>query len=212
MKYEIFLWLLLIAGGFFAGSIMFCRLIPQLLLHRDVCAEHADRNPGAANVFSSCGVAMGMLCLVLDLAKGLLPVCAALKLLSPHSLWFAWVMAAPVLGHAIAPLNHFHGGKCIAASFGVLLALVPVSPVYLAILAVVYILFSTILRISPNDRRSIAAFGVFGLLSVVFSLYSRHFSVAIGCCAIAVTAIVRHLPAQLGAAEERPSLFSFKKR
>ena len=196
MRHAITLRLLLTAGGFLSGSIMFSKLIPQYLTHKDICAENADHNPGTANVFASCGVALGLLCLALDMAKGFLPVFVALQLLDLRNIWFAWIIAAPVLGHALAPLNHFHGGKCIATTFGVLIGLVPVSPVYLTILAVLYIFFSTILKISPNHHRSITVFSLFGLLSIAFSIYNRNYSVAIGCCVIALTAIIKHLPTQ----------------
>ena len=122
---EIFLWCALIIGGFLCGSIMFSRLLPLLIAGKDVSAESSDRNPGAANAFSACGVAIGMLCLLLDMLKGFLPVLLGRLLLNTNDLLFAAVIVAPVLGHAIAPLNRFHGGKCIATAFGVTIALMP---------------------------------------------------------------------------------------
>ena len=84
-----------IALGFLSGSIFYCRLLPMLLMHRDVCALSPDKNPGAANVFVHCGVPMGLLCLALDMAKGALPVVLALRVIDPARLAFAAVMAAP---------------------------------------------------------------------------------------------------------------------
>lgn len=37
--------------GFLSGSIFYCRLVPMLLVGKDVCALSDDKNPGAANVF-----------------------------------------------------------------------------------------------------------------------------------------------------------------
>ena len=188
---EVFLWCALIVGGFFCGSVMFSRLLPLLLTGKDVSAENADRNPGAANAFSTCGVAVGMLCLLLDMFKGFLPVLLGRLLLNTNDLLFALVIVAPVLGHAIAPLNRFHGGKCIATSFGVTIALMP-GCLAAPILALLYILFSTLIRIKPHRRRSILAFGLFALLIVPPLLYAGKTSYALACAAIALIAIYKH--------------------
>ena len=170
---------------------MFSYLLPKQLMNKDICAEHPDQNPGAANVFLSCGVEMGLLCLFLDMAKGFLPVCIALRRLGTDSLWFSAVMAAPVLGHAMGPLNHMRGGKCIATSFGVLLALLPASNV-VYILAALYILFSTVVKLNPHSKRSIVTFGLFALISVPLLLLGHKGYIAIGCAVIAITVIHKH--------------------
>ena len=184
-------WLLAIGGGFLAGSILFSRWIPRFFLGKDVTELSDDRNPGASNVFIHCGPLWGMLCLLLDVLKGFLPVYLAVRYLDTESLWFGLAMAAPVLGHGIAPFHHFHGGKCISTAFGCLLALLPVSPIVL-VLAVLYILFSTVLKISPNRLRSIAAFGLFGLISLAVLAHEQQYSLAVGCTLISLTAIWKH--------------------
>ena len=130
--------------GFLSGSIPFCYLLPKLLCQKDICKLSDDHNPGAANVFIHCGIPLGMLCLLLDMGKGLLPVYFASHLLDPTVLWFVPVILAPVWGHALGVFLHGHGGKCIATSFGVLIALAPISPIGLLSLAGLYIFFSTV--------------------------------------------------------------------
>lgn len=71
---ELVTTLLYAALGFLSGSVLYCRFVPLLLLKKDICALSPDKNPGAANVFVHCGVPMGLLCLVLDMAKGGVPV------------------------------------------------------------------------------------------------------------------------------------------
>ena len=111
------IWLALILGGFMLGSVMFSRILPRLIKGKDVTKLSDDGNPGAANVFSTCGIVLGMLCLLLDMGKGFAPVLLAQHLVDIHSMRFSAVLIAPVLGHALAPLNHFRGGKCIATAF-----------------------------------------------------------------------------------------------
>lgn len=170
---------------------MFCRVIPLYVKKIDVCARGADKNPGAANVFALCGPVTGTICLILDLAKGFAPVYLAAQHLPMSDLRFGLVMLAPVLGHALGVFNHWHGGKCIATSFGVLLAVFPFSPMLL-LLAGLYILFVAVVRIRPNRICSIVTFSTFGVLAPLWALYLSQPSVGLGCLLISCTAICKH--------------------
>ena len=198
-------WLLFILGGFLSGSVMYCSLIPPLRTGKDVCRLSADGNPGSANVFVHCGAGVGLLCLFLDMMKGFLPVWLAARALGMDAWPFAFVMAAPVLGHAVGMLNHFHGGKCIATSFGVLAALLPFSQLVF-LLAITYIFFSTLVKIHPNSRRSIVTFAVLAAGAVILD-GRRCLPIAVGCCMLAVTVIIKHVESiraleQAGQAED----------
>ncbi len=184
-------WLGFIVGGFLLGSCMFSQLLPRIFLRVDTSAVSDDHNPGCTNVFIHCGPIMGLTCLTLDLMKGFLPVYLSLQILDSSSLWFSLVLAAPVLGHAIAPMNHYHGGKCIATTFGVLLGLFPATHIVL-LLASIYIVFSTVLKINPNQLRSIAAFGLFGVFSLMILIQRYQYSVALGCILVSLIVIWRH--------------------
>ena len=188
---ELLILVSLIIGGFLLGSIMFSSLLPKLLMGRDICKLGSDHNPGSANVFVNCGIPMGMLCLSLDLLKGALPVFIACKLLDTSRAYFAVIMVAPVLGHAVGFFNRFHGGKCIATFFGVLLGMLPVSRIVF-LLAILYIFFSVCVKIKPNRCRSIVAFTLFGIVSTVFFLHNGQFSFAGGCSIISFIAIAKH--------------------
>lgn len=192
MKNQLTAQLFYIAFGFLLGSVMFSRILPRVFLKKDVCALSKDKNPGAANVFVHCGVPMGLLCLALDMAKGFVPVFLASRTTDVQKLLFAGVMVAPVLGHALAVFNDFHGGKCIATIFGVLIALLPLTPSGW-LLAGLYILFSGVIRVKPNRKCSLLTFTLFGTIAGV--LLTRHgkFSIAVGCVVMAFLAILKHL-------------------
>ena len=193
-KTSVWSWLLAVILGFLSGSILYSKHIPRLFLHKNICVNAPDQNPGASNVFSSCGIGWGLLCLALDMFKAYLPVRLAMQTLDMNSFWFAAVMAAPVAGHAIGIFDGFHGGKCIAASFGVMLALLDKTPIGL-LLAALYIFFSTIRKITPNRRRSIVTFTLFGILSFAILLYQGKASLALGTQAISGIAVSRHVHA-----------------
>ena len=191
MKNETIYWLILIAFGYLFGGVMFSRTLPKLFMKKDVCKLSDDGNPGSANVFKNCGVVMGMICLLCDMVKGFVPVILAVIYLDIRSLWFAGLLAAPVLGHATAPFYHFHGGKCIATAFGEMIALLPASRIGL-VLAGLYIFFSTVWKINPNRVRSIVTFGLFAILSTGWFFLTKEFSFMAGCLAISLTAMFRH--------------------
>lgn len=203
---EALLTFALIAFGFLLGGVMFSRTLPKLLTGKDVCALRADKNPGAANVFAVCGVPMGLLCLALDMLKAYLPVSLAARYMDTQSVWFALALAAPVLGHAVGVFNGFHGGKCIAAAFGAMLALANVSVTGLLLLAGLYIFFSVVVKVRPHRLRSMLVFALYGALAALF--YSLHGEtvLALGCGIIAATGVLRHTRRFCVAEDEKPRI------
>jgi glycerol-3-phosphate acyltransferase PlsY len=158
---------------------------------KNICELSLDKNPGAANVFSNCGIPMGMLCLILDMLKGFLPVFIACYFLNTENLAFSLVMTAPILGHALGIFNRFRGGKCISTSFGVVLGLMPVCRIGF-LLAIIYILFSVVIKISPHSLRSILSFSIFAVLAAVILCIVGKYSVALGCVLFSLIAVIKH--------------------
>lgn len=185
-------WILFMGFGFFAGSFLNCLVLPKIFKKIDICAVSKDHNPGAANVFIHCGIPFGFLCLFLDIFKGILPVYLAKRVLPITNIMFALIILAPVLGHAFSPLNNFHGGKCIATSFGVLIALMPQCYIVI-VLAVLYIAFSTIIKIPPHRKRSIITYTSFGIIAGYILMRDNLASIAFGCIAISMVVIMKHL-------------------
>jgi glycerol-3-phosphate acyltransferase PlsY len=130
----------LAASAFTLGAIPFSVIIGHLLLKKDVTG-YGDGNPGAANVFRAGNVGIGMLAVVLDVAKGVPFVCIAHAVfgLSPASVVI--VAVAAVLGHAFSPFLHWHGGKAVAVTFGVMLGLLPQYDVLLAFVIAMLLCF-----------------------------------------------------------------------
>ncbi len=176
--------------GYLSGSIMYAHLLPHMTKHIDIRKFSEDGNPGAANVFMHAGIPMGVLVLICELLKGALPVWFAARNTDISSLLFAFVMAAPVLGHAFPLFWMFkNGGKSIAVSFGVLLGLYPnLTPVY--ILAALYILFSLVIVIRPHFFRSVITFLVFTFCCLFIK--SLPVSISLGCLALSLTVILKH--------------------
>jgi acyl phosphate:glycerol-3-phosphate acyltransferase len=113
---------LLVMLGFWAGAIPFGVLIAR---RRGVdIREHGSGNIGATNVTRVLGPAAGAIVLLLDAAKGALPVWYAL-----HHTPDPWLVVgtggAALLGHCFSPFLEFKGGKGVATATGVFAVLVP---------------------------------------------------------------------------------------
>lgn len=125
-------WIIWIIAGYVAGSVPFGLLI-GLARGVDV-RKSGSGNLGTTNVGRVLGRQWGILCFVLDVLKGTLPVVgagAALGYLGRDPLnhtdawkWLA-VAAAAVLGHVFPIWLKFRGGKGVATSLGVLLGFWP---------------------------------------------------------------------------------------
>ncbi|MHC1712588.1 MAG: glycerol-3-phosphate 1-O-acyltransferase PlsY [Solidesulfovibrio sp.] len=103
--------------------------------------QAGSRNTGATNVARLCGTRYGVLTLLLDLAKGLLPVLAARAM--PFSwLFVSLVVLAAVVGHMYSVFLYGKGGKGVATTIGVFLAAAPL-PALCAVAACVLVIWAT---------------------------------------------------------------------
>ncbi|UCG46164.1 MAG: glycerol-3-phosphate 1-O-acyltransferase PlsY [Phycisphaerales bacterium] len=125
---------ILIIGAYLLGSIPFGLLIG--IAHGTDLRKIGSGNIGATNVARALGREWAYACFALDVLKGMLPMLAAMRLLSPGDaelrsdrivllwLWLA-VGCAAVLGHVFPIYLKFKGGKGVSTSFGVALGLWP---------------------------------------------------------------------------------------
>jgi acyl phosphate:glycerol-3-phosphate acyltransferase len=99
--------------------------------------EAGSGNIGATNVYRTMGRKIGILTLVGDCLKGLIPVLAA-KWLGLPDAWIAGIGLAAFLGHVYTIFLGFKGGKGVATALGVFLGTSPLSVLFgLAIFALV---------------------------------------------------------------------------
>lgn len=185
--------------GYLSGSLLWANFFGNLLAGEDVAADSPDGNPGAFNAFRYGGFWCGCLTLCFDVCKGFLPVrlfCRSAALMP--SIGLALVLAAPVIGHTHSVFHGFRGGKGIAVSFGCLLGLAPeLKP--LLVLAAVFILFSTVIKVSPHYYRTLATY--IAAIPAMF-LAVRSWAVRGGFLLIAQTIISK----LLGSKEEKDKL------
>jgi len=150
--------------GYLSGSLPWGLWLGRWVRHVDV-RTLGSHNLGATNVYRSLGPTVGIATLVLDMAKGAVPV-ALVPGLAPAQAFPGgreWCMAAvavaAVAGHVWTCFAGFRGGKGVATTAGTLLALAP------------------------------AAFGVFAAVFVLIVAATRYVSLGsvLGTIAFAIT-------------------------
>jgi len=114
--------ILLILVAFGLGAVPFGLYVARFVKGIDP-RDAGSKNIGATNVARLCGTQWGVLVLVLDIFKGYLPAAMA----PDGTGWLALTLigAASIAGHAYSPLLQFKGGKAVATTIGVFLALAP---------------------------------------------------------------------------------------
>ena len=119
---EVFCSALLVIAAFWLGACPFSVWVGRWLLGKDI-TNYGDGNPGAANVFRAGNVKIGLFAVLLDIVKGIPFVFIAYAIFDlPMGVVIAVGLSA-ILGHAFSPLLRFKGGKSVAVTFGVIIAM-----------------------------------------------------------------------------------------
>lgn len=202
-----------LSAAYVSGSLPFGLWLGRWLRGVDV-RTMGSGNLGATNVYRSLGPGIGVATLLLDIAKGAVPVW-----LLPHSPlgaafpggpeWCALAAAfAAVAGHVWTFLAGFKGGKGVATSAGVLLALSP--PAFGVFVAVFLVVLLATRYVSLGSMLGAVAFTVALARFSAHGVASPTFAVGV---LLAVLVIVRHKDniARLAKGEERRFAFTRSK-
>jgi acyl phosphate:glycerol-3-phosphate acyltransferase len=117
----------LVVAGYLSGSIPFGLVMSKLLLDIDV-REVGSGNIGATNAARAGGKKLGVLVLLLDALKAVVPILLTRKLLGAGGradLWVMGVAVAAFAGHLFPVWLRFKGGKGVATGLGIFLVLAP---------------------------------------------------------------------------------------
>lgn len=113
-------FILLCLGAYLLGSVPFGFVFARFFCGRDPRLE-GSKNVGATNVARLCGLPFGILTLICDALKGLLPTCLALSFYEPKAASLVGLCA--LVGHMYSVFLRFKGGKAVATTIGVFIAL-----------------------------------------------------------------------------------------
>ncbi len=147
------LWILLIVLAYLLGSVPFGYVVSRHLYGVNI-QQIGSGNIGATNVYRNLGWGAAVLSLAGDLGKGIVPVMLA-RASGSGLQWAALVGLAAVLGHCFSIFLRFNGGKGVATTMAVLLALSP--QMFLIFLIVWLVILLTQGRISLASLGAAAA-------------------------------------------------------
>jgi glycerol-3-phosphate acyltransferase PlsY len=195
MESEITTLAILLVTAYFLGSIP-----TGLLLGKaygiDVRNEGSG-NIGATNLYRTVGRKVGVITLIGDCLKGLIPV-LVVKFSSMPADYAAWVGLAAFCGHVFSIFLKFKGGKGVATALGVFLALAPLA---VGIAVAVFALLMAVWRYVSLGSIVAAA-----TMPVAVTLLHGGQTLTIVTLLIAVVVIVKHhtnIKRLLGGTENR---------
>jgi acyl phosphate:glycerol-3-phosphate acyltransferase len=141
-------------------------------------------NIGATNVYRVAGKKLGILTLVGDALKGVLPTIAAQSWLQFEPSGVALVAVAAFLGHCYPIYLGFKGGKGVATALGIFLVLSPLS-VLIAVLVFALLLWRT-------RYVSLGSICAAGLMPLMILLLERNTSLFFASLVIGGMVVFRH--------------------
>ena len=115
--------ILLVVGGYLVGSIPTGVILARLFSATDIRREGSG-NIGATNVYRVLGAKLGVITLVGDVVKGMVPVILT-RFFMGDEVWIASVALATFLGHLYPLFLRFRGGKGVATALGVFMVIAP---------------------------------------------------------------------------------------
>lgn len=109
--------------GYLIGSIQSGTLISKIFYKIDV-RDSGSKSSGATNVHRTIGLKPGIIVLIIDIIKGLVPV-LIISLFFEDDIYSIFSSILLVLGHCYPVYHKFKGGKGVATGFGAVVVLVP---------------------------------------------------------------------------------------
>jgi len=111
--------------GYLLGSIPTGVVLTRFFSKVDP-RQAGSKNIGATNIFRTAGKTLGILTLVGDALKGVIPIGIAIHWGLSHP-WIALAGLTPLLGHVFPIFLGFRGGKGVATALGVYVIVSPVA-------------------------------------------------------------------------------------
>ncbi len=195
-------------AAYLLGAIPTAYISGRVLKNLDI-REHGSGNMGATNAFRVLGKGPGTAVLLIDIAKGLIPVAfiaPALGLSDPLALVIIGLIA--VCGHNWTVFLQFKGGKGIATTLGVLIGLSIVIPgIRPVLLGTVGTWLALFLAFGYVSLASMTAAVVLPILTVA---YNTPFPVTVMAIVLCIFIVFRHrtnLSRLLNGQENRVKIF-----
>lgn len=178
-----------IIAAYILGSIPTSYIMGRITKGIDI-REFGSGNVGATNALRILGTKIGIFTLIIDIGKGFLAV-AISKLIveDPSDLILIFVGLSAIIGHIFTIFLKFKGGKGVATSAGVFIALLPLPVLIALIVFVITVWVSKFVSLGSI----LAAFTLFTTELIINILNSfEQLEILIFTFMIALFIIIRH--------------------
>jgi glycerol-3-phosphate acyltransferase PlsY len=198
---EVVTYLAVAAASFLVGAIPFSWLLGKLagLDLRGL----GSGNPGATNLYRAAGWRWALPALLLDVAKGFLPVVLVSWFLSGLVAAAVVAAGAAIAGHMWTPYLGFRGGKGVATAAGAFLALSPLLILITFAVFVAVVAATRYVSLGSVVAACVAFVGSFALPLSSGQPVDPYFVVLCGVCAAAIIVAHRRNISRLLAGTER---------
>lgn len=174
----------LVIVSYVVGSVPFGLYVGRAWGKIDI-RHQGSGNIGTTNVLRTLGPVPAALVLVLDAAKGWLPVVVAAKL-GFGDVEVALAALAAVAGHSWSVFLNFSGGRGVATALGILIGLAPLAAATLvAVFAVLVLLTGYV---------SLGSIIASALLPVALAIFGAPLAYIVTGGLLGLVSVVRHLP------------------
>lgn len=170
--------------SYFLGNFCSSYVFGKLFKETDI-RKHGSGNAGATNALRVFGVKIGVLAAVCDLLKGVIAVMIGKHFIGTDVGIYSAAIAVAV-GHNWPVLLKFNGGKGIATSFGVIIAIKPTLAICIFIVFVLIVV--TTKYVSLGSVLSACSLPLFS--AVLFRPFDKN--LVLFTSALAIMAIFRH--------------------
>ncbi|MCF7955373.1 MAG: glycerol-3-phosphate 1-O-acyltransferase PlsY [Phycisphaerae bacterium] len=192
-------FILLIVFAYLLGAVPFGFLIARY--HGKDLRKIGSGNIGATNTGRILGKKWGIICMVLDSLKGLIPMLIGKALISDQPtalelwLWLA-VGCTAIFGHVFPVYLKFKGGKGVATSLGMVLGLFPYYTIPGVVAFIVWVLAVFAWKyVSLASILAAAVFPVILFISIIASeswKFSNLWPLMIVALVMPILVVVRH--------------------
>tara|TARA_B110000196_G_scaffold115077_1_gene100172 strand:+ start:772 stop:1395 length:624 start_codon:yes stop_codon:yes gene_type:complete len=155
--------------AFLCGSIPFAVILTKFLSGKNVRLV-GDNNPGAINAWKTGGSLVGMVVMFIEFLKAILPIFIAMYFLDFTGINLIIISFMPILGHSFSPFLKFKGGKALAVTAAMWLALFQIEAAI-----IIFVLLAIFFVIQKNDAWTVTLvhFGllIYGILTDLSNAY-----------------------------------------
>lgn len=173
---------ILIIASYLLGSIPNALWIGKVFKKLDV-REYGSGNVGATNASRILGKKLGLMTLILDILKGFIPVLIA-RYLNFSEINIILVALATVLGHSYSVYLKFRGGKAVATTIGIVLAIMPKTLIFLFFIFILIMLFTGYVSMA-------SMFSAISLPFLAYLLYNNKYNILLSII-LAILIVYRH--------------------